>query len=412
MGKKKCWFTYVKRLFIPEPKPKSEEKSKKWRWLFKRFKFRQHPAIEGPEKALNEATEEQRKHALAVAIATAAAAEAAVAAANAAAEVVRLTNIPHGLRLKNHHAAAIRIQSSYRGHLARKALSALKGLVKLQAVIRGELVRRSVVKKLPSMAEFRRKRVPTLLEYLNQSENSNRHSVSRKEGIMSEEVKKLQCSTERRWDLSLIPKDGMEALYLQKQEAIAKRERMKQYSFSHRERRNDESLQEELMRQKESRKSGSRLDQYVEVVEPRQHAEKEKLMRPFSFSHSNSITVDASDLGQLRLRTACKQERMEELNSPFSQPRRSFCHVKHRSIGDDGSLPGSPVFPAYMAATASAKARSRSLSTPKQRLRLYETYSGDHSPYNLRLFFNGKITRNNKRNTISQHISSAFETLN
>lgn len=44
----------------------------------------------------------------------------------------------------------------------------------------------------------------------------------------------LRCSTQRMWDLSLVPKDSVEALYLQKQEAIAKRERMKQYSFSHR----------------------------------------------------------------------------------------------------------------------------------------------------------------------------------
>ena len=44
----------------------------------------------------------------------------------------------------------------------------------------------------------------------------------------------LRCSTQRTWDLSLISKDSVEALYLQKQEAIARRERMKQYSFSHR----------------------------------------------------------------------------------------------------------------------------------------------------------------------------------
>ncbi|XP_057784630.1 protein IQ-DOMAIN 12 isoform X2 [Salvia miltiorrhiza] len=395
MGKKKCWLTYVKRFFIPEPKPKSEEK---WRWIFKRFKFRHYPAIEeAPEKALSHATEEQRKHALAVAIATAAAADAAVAAANAAAEVVRLTSAPHSHRLRSQHAAAIRIQSTYRGHLARKALSALRGLVKLQAVIRGELVRRSVVRKLSSMAfladlkkpRAEKKRVPTLLECLSQSES--RHSLGRKEGIKSEEMR-LRCSTQRTWDLSLISKDSVEALYLQKQEAIARRERMKQYSFSHRERRNDESLQE-LM----SRKS-SRFDQYLEL-------EPEKLK-----------TVDASRLGQLRLRSACKNERMEEVNSPFSQPRRSFCHVKHRSIGDDGSLPSSPIFPAYMAATESAKARSRSLSTPKQRLRLCETYSGDHSPYSLRTFswssFNDKINTSSKRNSISQHISSNFGTHN
>lgn len=43
-----------------------------------------------------------------------------------------------------------------------------------------------------------------------------------------------QLSTQRTWDLSLISKDSVEAMYLQKQEAIARRERMKQYSFSHR----------------------------------------------------------------------------------------------------------------------------------------------------------------------------------
>lgn len=177
------------------------------------------------------------------------------------------------------------------------------------------------------------------------------------------------------------------------------------------ERRNAQSLQE-LMTQKENRKS-CRFDQYVDH-EAHQHAEKEKLKL---FSHSNSIAVDASRLAQLKLRTTCKQERIDqELNSPFSQPRRSFCHVKQKSIGDDGSLPSSPVFPTYMAATKSAKAKARSLSTPKQRLRLCDTYSGDHSPYKLRLFswssFNGEITPSNKRNSISQHISSTLGTLN
>ncbi|KAI3471719.1 hypothetical protein Pfo_028369 [Paulownia fortunei] len=368
MGKKKCWFRLC------------EKKSKKWRWLLERFKFRQYPALEAPQKALNEATEEQRKHALAVAIATAAAAEAAVAAANAAAEVVRLTNIPYELERKNQYVAAIKIQSAYRDIL--KALSALKGLVKLQAVVRGELVRRSVVKTMPSMSSFsksqrqvHRKSVPTLLDYLNQGEK--RHSLSQKEGIKSEE---LRCNTHRSWDLSLVSKESMEALYLQKQEAIAKRERMKQYSFSH----------------------SSRFDQCVEL-EAHQHEEKEKLKH---FYHSNTIAVDASRLAQLKLRTACKQERIEELNSPFSQPRRSFCHVKEKSIGDDGSLPNSPVFPTYMAATKSAKAKSS----------LCDTYSGEHSPYKLRLSswssFNGDITKSNKRNSICQHISSTLGTLN
>ncbi|KAL0428493.1 UNVERIFIED_CONTAM: protein IQ-DOMAIN 31 [Sesamum latifolium] len=379
MGKKKSWFTYVKRLFIPKPKPESDERSKSWIWFLEMLKLRKHPAIEAPQRTLDEAAEEQRKHAVAVAIATAAAAEAAVAAANAAAEVVRLTSFPCQVERSNRHLAAVRIQTAFRGYLARKALSALKGIVALQAVVRGELVRRCVIKKLASLSSFskehhqlvHRRRIRTLHDYFTYGEN--RHS--QKEGLKSEELQ-FHSNADRSWDLSLVSK---EALYLRKQEAIARRERMKQYSFSYRERRNEQFLQES-MTLKESRRS-SRFDRYAEL-EAERHDETERLK---SLPHSNSVSVDTSRLGQLRRRSARKQETMEDLSSPFSLPRRSFCHVKQKSIGDDGSLPDSPVFPAYMAATESAKAKSRSMSTPRQRLRICEMLSGHHSPCKLSL---------------------------
>lgn len=116
-------------------------------------------------------------------------AEAALAAAHAAAEVVRLTsNVGRNTTVAyvmTEEVAAVKIQSAFRGYLARRALKALKALVKLQALVRGHMVRKQTADMLRRMQTLVRVQARArasrahLSESLHSSSNSSlsRHPV-------------------------------------------------------------------------------------------------------------------------------------------------------------------------------------------------------------------------------------------
>ncbi|KAM0969688.1 hypothetical protein FF1_017910 [Malus domestica] len=146
-----------------------------------------------------ETEQEQNKHAIAVAAATAAAADAAVAAANAAVEVVRLTSHGRGTMFGGGRErwAAVKVQTCFRGYLARKALRALKGLVKLQALVRGYLVRKQSTATLKSMQALIRAQATVRshknrrlfgIESNNRFEIRARKSMERFDGSRSEQT--------------------------------------------------------------------------------------------------------------------------------------------------------------------------------------------------------------------------------
>ncbi|XP_039045367.1 protein IQ-DOMAIN 14-like [Hibiscus syriacus] len=152
-------------------------------------------------------TLDANKHAIAVAAATAAVAEAALAAAHAAAEVVRLTSCggPGGVGGSNRRlrqgAAAVKIQSAFRGYLARRALRALKALVKLQALVRGHIVRKQTADMLRRMQTLVRlqARARASRSYVTKSFDStckishSRNAVH--ENAVKDECRHRACST-------------------------------------------------------------------------------------------------------------------------------------------------------------------------------------------------------------------------
>lgn len=270
MGKKGKWFSAVKNAFRSTPRgsgnlkddgpvkatdkaeneidvEKKKGSKEKRRWSLGKSMALDSPVIDSgellkpsivPGKVSNQAEEKQNKHALAVAVATAAAAEAAVAAAQAAAKVVRLTGASRPSSyggLSREDWAAIKIQTAFRGYTARRALRALRGLVRLQALVRGHTVRRQATLTLRCMQALVRVQARVRARRVRMSEEGQAVQLQlwrrRQQEILSN--KGNPDYREKDWDDSIQPIEIIENKKLGKQEAILKRERALAYAFSH-----------------------------------------------------------------------------------------------------------------------------------------------------------------------------------
>ncbi|KAK7345597.1 hypothetical protein VNO77_16203 [Canavalia gladiata] len=410
MGRKGNWFSTVKKALSPESKERNDQKSNrsKKKWFGKQklqtsdsfSEINKTPPLPPSEEIILTHVESDNSHDH-VEVSTAVDAEEHIPAVQIASIEVQGSAIVQFDSKPKDEVAAIRIQTAFRGYLARRALRALRGLVRLKSLMEGPVVKRQAISTLRSMQTFAHLQSQIRSRRLRMLEENQ----ALQKQLLQKHTKELESMRiEEEWDDSVQSKAQIEAKLLGKYEAAMRRERAMAYSFSHQQNWKNssrpinpmlmdptnpswgwtwlerwmagrcwenQSLMEKEKNEHSSVRSSSRSLTSAEISKSfaRFQLNSEK-HSPTATQNPDSPNSESQSLSNPPKQVANKLKKVSPKESLFmDDDTKSMASVKserlrrHSIAGsivtDDESLASSPSVPSYMVPTKSAKAKSR-----------------------------------------------------
>ncbi|XP_010506262.1 PREDICTED: protein IQ-DOMAIN 14-like [Camelina sativa] len=272
------------------------------------------------------------------------------------------------------HASATKIQGAFRGFMARKSFRALKGLVRLQGVVRGYSVKRQTINAMKYMQQVVRVQSQIQSRRIKMLENQAQVEKDEAKWAASE-------AGNDNWDDSVLTKEERDARSLRKTEAIIKRERSMAYAYSRKLWKNSPKYTQE------NRSSGG-FPQWWNWAD-RQHplaSPAPSYSQPLRDFRLTPSRLCPSPLSQSSKKHHTRLDNHFDSSTPRSSRSTLLTPSRHIHSGtsrysrgrlirgqdspfkDDDSLTSCPPFPSYMAPTVSAKAKVRPNSNPKERV--------------------------------------------
>ncbi|ONK76065.1 uncharacterized protein A4U43_C03F23520 [Asparagus officinalis] len=261
--------------------------------------------------------------------------------------VVRLTAVGNGGRTSRdvEEDAAIKIQAYFRSYLARKALCALKGLVKLQALIRGHLVRSQATETLRRMQALVRVQTRVRAQQLQMAEEARTISQQLPNYIRSPQHPRFQQSY------------GMETNAAENIRIVEMDLAEPRSSFK--------------SRNSYSNPQSRRIINHRHSVYYYDERTPSKSDIQPQYSPSSSALTDISP--------KARSGHFEEFSFATTQTSPQYFSAISMPDATQDSI-DYPLFRSYMANTQSSRAKARSQSVPKQRLDPFERQASRRRP--------------------------------